>query len=168
MENALADISEPNKQIVQRVVEIIKKEILLLAEQYPIIKDFSSLPGINIIPAINLLLLLQIENAKSIAAWMSPPLKSSTTQRLTIYAWNSPSFFQAREGFAYSSIYTAEAANTFPERAKLVVARAMLAHIFEQWKERLGTLEPENIPPDRPFPDRSLYGWPAVEGQRRR
>ncbi len=39
--------------------------------------------------------------------------------------------------------------NTIPERAKLVVARAMLAHIFEQWKERLGTLEPENIPPDR-------------------
>jgi hypothetical protein len=61
LENALADISEPNKQTVQRVVEIIKKEILLLAEQYPIIKDFSSLPGINIIPAINLLLLLQLE-----------------------------------------------------------------------------------------------------------
>ena len=65
LENVLADISEPNKQTVQRVVEIIKKEILLLAEQYPIIKDFSSLPGINIIPAINLLLLLQIEKAKS-------------------------------------------------------------------------------------------------------
>jgi len=48
----------------------------------------------------------------------------------------------------------------------LVAARAMLAHIFEQWKEYLGTLKPENIPPDRPFPDRSLYGWPAVEGQR--
>src|SRR6266508_5465284 len=58
LENALADISEPNKQTVQRVVEIIKKEILLLAEQYPIIKDFTSLPGINVIPAINLLLLL--------------------------------------------------------------------------------------------------------------
>jgi len=68
----------------------------------------------------------------------------------------------------YSSIYTVEVANTFPERARLVVARAMLAHIFEQWKERLETLKPENIPPDRPFPDRSLYGWPAVEGQRRR
>ncbi len=100
LENVLADISEPNKQTVQRVVEIIKKEILLLAEQYPIIKDFSSLPGINIIPAINLLLLLQIEKAKSPSSlWKycgvaSPPLKSSTTQRLTIYAWNSPSFFQ--------------------------------------------------------------------------
>ncbi len=72
----------------------------------------------------------------------------------------------SRDGFAYSSIYIAEAANTFPEKAKLVVTRAMLAHIFEQCKERLGALEPENIPPDRPFPDRSLYGWPAVEGQR--
>ena len=50
----------------------------------------------------------------------------------------------------------------------LVAARAMLAHIFEQWKEYLGTLKPENIPPDRPFPDRSLYDWPAVEGARRR
>ena len=103
LENVLADISEPNKQTVQRVVEIIKKEILLLAEQYPIIKDFSSLPGINIIPAINLLLLLQIEKAKSPSSlWKycgvaSPPLKSSTTQRLTIYAWNSPSFFQEKD-----------------------------------------------------------------------
>jgi len=50
---------------------------------------------------------------------------------------------------------------TFPS---LVVARVMLAHIFEQWKEHLGTLKPENIPPDSPFPERSLYGWPAVEG----
>ena len=74
--------------------------------------------------------------------------------------------FLSREGSAYSSIYIAEAANTFPERAKLVVARAMLAHLFEQWKERLGTLKPENIPPDRLFPDRSLYGWPAVDGER--
>ena len=74
--------------------------------------------------------------------------------------------FLSREGSAYSSIYIAEAANTFSERAKLVVARAMLAHIFEQWKEHLGTLKPENIPPDRLFPDRSLYGWPAVEGER--
>jgi hypothetical protein len=46
-----------------------------------------------------------------------------------------------------------------------VVARAMLAHIFEQWKARLGTLKPENIHPDRPFPGHSLYGWPAVEGE---
>jgi len=74
--------------------------------------------------------------------------------------------FLSREGSAYSSIYIAEAANTFPARAKLVVARAMLAHIFEQWKEHLGTLMPENLPPDRPFPDRSLYGWPAVERER--
>lgn len=51
--------------------------------------------------------------------------------------------FLSREGSAYSSIYKAEAANTFPERAKLVVARAMLAHIFEQWKEHLRTLTPE-------------------------
>ena len=72
----------------------------------------------------------------------------------------------SREGFAYSSIYIADATNTFSERARLLVAKVMLAHIFEQWKERLGTLKPENIPPDRPFPDRSLYGWPAVEGQR--
>ena len=74
--------------------------------------------------------------------------------------------FLSRERSASSSIYIAEAANTFPERAKLVVARAMLAHSFEQWKERLGTLKPENILPDRLFPDRSLYGWPAVEGER--
>ena len=171
LENALADISEPNKQTIQRVVEIIKKEILLLAEQYPIIKDFSSLPGINIIPAINLLLLLQIEKAKSPSSiWKYCGVDVSPTQ----VKYNSKAHdlclelaeLLSREGFAYSSIYIAEAANTFPERAKLVVSRAMLAHIFEQWKERLGTLEPENIPPDRRFPDRSLYGWPAVEGQR--
>ena len=72
----------------------------------------------------------------------------------------------SREGSASSSIYIAEAANTFPERAKLVVARAMLAHIFKQWKERLGTLKPEDIPPDSPFLDRSLHGRPAVEGER--
>ena len=42
----------------------------------------------------------------------------------------------------------------------------MLAHIFEQWKERLGILKPENIRPDRLFSDRSLYGWPAVERER--
>ena len=70
--------------------------------------------------------------------------------------------FLSREGSASSSIYIAEAANTFPERAKLVVARAMLAHSFEQWKERLGRLKPENTPPDRLFPDRSLYVWPSV------
>jgi hypothetical protein len=74
--------------------------------------------------------------------------------------------FLSREGSAYSSIYKADAANTFPERAMLVVARAMLAHIFELWKEHLGILKPENIPPDRLFPDRSLYGWPAVDGER--
>ena len=55
--------------------------------------------------------------------------------------------FLSREGSAYSSIYKAEAANTFPERAELVVARAMLAHIFEH----------ENIPPDSPFLHRSLW-----------
>lgn len=47
LENALLDTSESNRQSVQRAVEIIKKEILLLAEQYPIIKDITSLPGIN-------------------------------------------------------------------------------------------------------------------------
>jgi hypothetical protein len=58
--------------------------------------------------------------------WTSPPLKSSTTQRLTIYAWNSPTFFPEKD--LHALLYIAEAANTFPERAKLVVARAMLAH----------------------------------------
>lgn len=36
LENALLDIGESNRQSVQSVVEIIKKEILLLAEQYPL------------------------------------------------------------------------------------------------------------------------------------
>jgi len=171
LENALLDISESNRQSVQRAVEIIKKEILLLAEQYPIIKDFTSLLGINIIPAINLLLLLQIEKATSPSSfWKYCGVDVSPTQ----IKYNSEAHglcleladFLSREGSAYSSIYKAEAANTFPERAMLVVARAMLAHIFEQWKEHLGTLQPENIPPDRLFPDRSLYGWPAVEGVR--
>ena len=43
LENALADISESNWQSVQRAIEIIKKAKLLLAEQYPIIKDFTVL-----------------------------------------------------------------------------------------------------------------------------
>jgi hypothetical protein len=70
--------------------------------------------------------------------------------------------FLSREGSASSFIYIAEPANTIPERAKLVVARAMLAHSFEQWKERLGRSKPEDIPPDSPFLDRSLHGRPAV------
>ena len=171
LENILPDISESNRQSVQSAIEVIKKEILILAEQYPILKDFVALPGINIIPAINLLLLLQIEKAKSSSSfWKYCGVDVSPTQ----IKHNSKAHdlcleladFLSREGSAYSSIYKAEAANTFPERAMLVVARAMLAHIFEQWKERLGTLKPENIPPDRLFPDRSLCGWPAVEGER--
>ena len=102
-ENALPDISEPNKQSVQSATEIIKEEILILAEQYPILRDFVALPGINIIPAINLLLLLQIEKLRvprrfgSIVELTSPPLMSSTTQRLTIFAWNSPTFFPEKD-----------------------------------------------------------------------
>ncbi len=29
--------------------------------------------------------------------WTSPPLRSSTTQKLTVYAWNSPTFFPEKD-----------------------------------------------------------------------
>jgi hypothetical protein len=134
LENALLDISESNRQSVQSAIEFIKKEILILAEQYPILRDFVALPGINIIPAINLLLLLQIEKAKSLSSfWRYCGVDVSPTQ----IKYNSEAHglclefadFLSREGSAYSSIYKTEAANTFPERAMLVVARSMLAHI---------------------------------------
>jgi len=55
LQNVLPDISESNKQDIQRTVKGIKKEILLLIiEQYSILKDFTSLPGINIILSISL------------------------------------------------------------------------------------------------------------------
>jgi len=143
---------------------------LLLAEQYPVIKEFISLPGINIIPAINLLLLLQIEKAKSLSSLKilrrgrlphssQAELKSSRSMLRT----RRTSFKRRIRVFFYLN---SRCRKYISGKGKAGGGQKMLAHIFEQWKERLRTLEPENIPLDRPFPDRSLYGWPAVEGQR--
>lgn len=154
-------------QEIQELLSSTKKAILRIAEQYPIIKDFLSLEGIEFEPVIRLILLLKIEKASSVSGiWqycgygIRPGTFNTEARELCILLTTQ----LTEPNAAYASAYeeALKLSDNVPQKARALITRTILAHLYEHWRQYLGRLKKRDLPNDRPFADRHKYGWPHI------
>lgn len=159
-----ARLDYPN---IKEIQALLSKAIRKIAEQYPIIQDFLSLEGIEFEPAIKLILLLKIEKASSVSGiWqycgygIRPGTFNTEAHELCILLTTQLTGLNA----AYASAYedALKLSDNVPQKARALITRTILAHLYEHWRQYLGRLKKRDMPNDRPFADRHKYGWPQI------
>jgi hypothetical protein len=156
-----------NMQEIQELLSSTEKAIRKIAEQYPIIRDFLSLEGIDFEPAIRLILLLKIEKASSVSGiWqycgygIRPGTFNTEARELCILLTTQ----LTEPNAAYASAYeeALKLSDNVSQKARALITRTILAHLYEHWRQYLGRLKKRDLPNDRPFADRHKYGWPQI------